>query len=228
MYQRDAFQQYFADVLGGKASSFNTYSSYLKRIDEVAPKGLDDFVEQQGTEAVREWAKTAAVGPFETYSSQARSILNSYLGFIEAGGESTASEPLLTEMQEVNSEATQAIFKLEKEMQAAVRRDLAGLEPGLVAIDGGAEVNVATGRIDILARDTNQKLVVIELKAGACPAGAIEQALGYSQALSDEKGEDSRAILIASSFSDRQRAAAKRTVGLQLRTYSFSMRYEAS
>jgi RecB family endonuclease NucS len=117
------------------------------------------------------------------------------------------------------------IFKLEREMQAAVRKQLSMLESGLSEADGGQEVAVATGRIDILARDQDGKLVVIELKAGACPPGALEQTLGYAEALAEERGEPVRAYLVAAEFSDRIRAAAKRVSDLQLRTYEFSLRF---
>jgi len=113
-------------------------------------------------------------------------------------------------------------------MHAAVRRQLSNIEPGLVENDGGSEVGVSTGYIDILARDAANKLVVIELKAGKCPAGAMEQALGYAQALSDVRNEPVRVLLIASEFSDRIKAAAKRTVDLQLLTYEFSLKFNQS
>lgn len=226
-WQRDSFRDYFIDVLGGKASSFNTYSSYLNRIDgEIG--GLDEKISQVGAQPVRDWAANCSTGPFETYQTQARSILNSYLGFIEAGGEAAASEPTVEQVDDEGASApeSQALFKLEKEMQQAVRADIGSLEQGLQIIDGGSEQAVSTGKIDILAKDANGQLVAIELKAGACPAGAMEQVLGYAQALADETGQEVRAVLIASSFSDRQRAAAKRTVGLKLRAYGIQMSYK--
>jgi hypothetical protein len=187
--------------------------------------GLDEKIEQLGVEGVRAWAKAQVEGPFETYGSHARSVLNSYLGFVQEGAESLASDPTVEEEDADTSAASGAYFKLEKEMQAAIRSQLQSLESGLVAVDDGVEVSTATGKIDILAKDQQGMLVAIELKAGLCPSGAIEQALGYAQALADERGENVRAILIANSFTDRQKAAAKRTVGLVLKTYSYQMSY---
>jgi RecB family endonuclease NucS len=117
------------------------------------------------------------------------------------------------------------MFKIEKEMQAAIRRDLGAIETALAAVDDGIEVTTATGRVDILARDATGILTAIELKAGPCPSGALEQVLGYAQALSDERNEEVRAILIAGSFNDRQKAASKRAVGLVLKTYTYQMSY---
>ena len=44
-------------------------------------------------------------------------------------------------------------LSLERDMQTALREEIAALEPGLVIIDDGAERAVTSGFIDILARD---------------------------------------------------------------------------
>jgi RecB family endonuclease NucS len=111
------------------------------------------------------------------------------------------------------------IFHYEHELKRTIRRQLDRVEPGLVAADGGRERVVATGKIDITARDTNGHFVVIELKAGPCPNGALEQVLAYSHDLEEETGTPCRAVLVASEFSDRIKAAAKRARELYLVTY---------
>jgi RecB family endonuclease NucS len=111
------------------------------------------------------------------------------------------------------------ILHYEKELKTLLRRQLYKVEPGLVAADDGREREVASGRIDITARDADGNFVVIELKAGPCPAGALEQVLGYSSDLEEETGTRCRAVLVASEFSLRQRSAAKRAHELHLVTY---------
>jgi RecB family endonuclease NucS len=115
--------------------------------------------------------------------------------------------------------STARIFHYERELKHALRQHLDRVEPGLVADDGGRERVVATGKIDITARDANGHYVVIELKAGPCPHGALEQVLAYSSDLEAETGTPCRAVLVASEFSDRIRAAAKRAHELYLVTY---------
>lgn len=88
-----------------------------------------------------------------------------------------------------------------------------------MAADDGREREVASGRIDITARDADGNFVVIELKAGPCPAGALEQVLGYSTDLEEETGTRCRAVLVASESSLRQRSAAKRARDMHLVTY---------
>jgi RecB family endonuclease NucS len=115
------------------------------------------------------------------------------------------------------------LFRYERELQDAIRRQLAMVEPGLVEADGGHERSVATGKIDIVARDQAGHFVVIELKAGPCPHGALEQVLAYSSDLEAETGTPCRAILVASQFSDRIRAAAKRARDVSLITYELQL-----
>lgn len=111
------------------------------------------------------------------------------------------------------------ILHYERELKRLVRAQLERVEAGLVEVDGGQEREVPTGRIDITARDANGHYVVIELKAGPCPAGALEQVLGYSADIEAETGTPCRAVLVASQFSDRLRAAAKRANECYLVTY---------
>ncbi len=222
-YKLAAFEQYFANVLGGKPTSFAKYRSFLNRTDQLAA-GLDDLIEKKGIEGTRAWAKSQVDNPFDKFPSDARSIVNSYLGFVLEGSELATITNIGTSQLE-DASPVGAVFKIEKEMQVAIRKDMAALEEGLSAVDDGIEVSTATGRVDILARDSTGMLTAIELKAGICPAGAIEQVLGYAQSLSEERGEPTRAILIASSFTDRQRAAAKRATGLKLRTYAYQLNY---
>lgn len=111
------------------------------------------------------------------------------------------------------------ITHYEKELKAILRQRLNQVEDGLIEADGGRERVVATGKIDITAVGKDGSFVVIELKAGPCPIGAIEQVLGYASDLETETGKTCRAVLVASEFSDRIRAAAKRTQDLRLINY---------
>ena len=111
------------------------------------------------------------------------------------------------------------VLNYEKELKRLLRAQIEKVEPGLVIDDGGREREVATGKIDITARDANGHFVVIELKVGPCPAGAMEQVLGYSADLEEETGTPCRAIVVAAEFTPRQRAAAKRVHEIYLVTY---------
>jgi RecB family endonuclease NucS len=114
------------------------------------------------------------------------------------------------------------IIHYEKELKALLRRQLECVEPRLVEADGGRERAVATGKIDITARDANGHYVGIELKVGPCPHGALEQVLAYTTDLEAETGQPCRAVLVASDFSARLRSAAKRAHGVDLVEYEVS------
>lgn len=227
MYRQSEFKAYFIGKIGAAPNTYNTYNSYLNRIDKFVG-GLDEKIAADGIDAVLAWSKTQSQGPFETYPSHARSVVKRYLQFVvEAQSPDDVDDEAEIAEEAASLVPTGVSFQVEKEMQAAVRKQLVALEQGLVVADNGSEMTVATGRIDIVARDAQGKLVAIELKAGACPSGALEQVLGYAQALEDESGEPVRAILIAASFPDRIRAAAKRATGVELKTYEFTLQFGA-
>jgi hypothetical protein len=220
MYQAAAFKNWFLRR-GYKGSTYNTHNSFLNRIDELVG-GLDERISADGIDGTLTWAKHATGGPFENYASQSRSVMNRYIEFlIDAQSPGTPGE----ENNSVEDETDPVVFRVEREMQAAVRKQLEFLEPGLREADGGLEMSVTTGKIDILAEDKDSNLVVIELKAGQCPNGAIEQVLGYAEAVSGDRQRPVRAYLVAAEFSERQLAAAKRVRDLELRTYEFSLKF---
>jgi hypothetical protein len=224
MYDRYGFRSYFLNEVGASSNSMNTYNSFLNRIDQ-AIGGLDEAIARDGPEAVATWATTTELETFATYRSHSRSVLKRYLQYrIDRASAEPGEEPGSEDDAEEILE-TDANFRVEREMQAQVRLQIGQIEPGLTVADGGAETTVATGRIDIVARDQNGRLVAIELKAGKCPTGALEQVLAYAHSLSEERGEAVRAMLIAGSFNDRLRAAAKRAVDVELKIYSYNLTF---
>lgn len=225
-FRSEDFRAHLA-AAGIAATTAASYRSYLGRIN-TALDGLDEAVAVRGATDVERWAETATVAPFDRPSrSDALSALRKYLSFLATVPEADASLEARAD-EPVDPVSSTAVFQVEREMPAAIRAQLDRLEPGLVAIDDGREVAVSTGRIDILARDAAGRHVVIELKAGRCPAGALEQALGYAQALREERDGVTavRVVLIAAEFSDRMRAAARAVGDVSLRTYQFSLQFQ--
>lgn len=117
-------------------------------------------------------------------------------------------------------------LSLERDMQAALRENIAGLEDGLQIIDEGAERAVNSGFIDILARDGSGTLVVIELKAGKTDARVIGQTLGYmGDILVEEDAMSVRGIVVAHEFDQRTRSAARAIPNLRLVRYAISFSF---
>ena len=111
------------------------------------------------------------------------------------------------------------IIGLERDLQAALRDRIEQLEVGLHITDGGDERSVASGFIDITAKDRDGKVVVIELKAGTARRDAIGQVLSYMGDVADEESAEVRGILVAGEFDDKACAAARVVPGLSLRRY---------
>ncbi len=123
---------------------------------------------------------------------------------------------------EADEEAAEggAPIGLERDMQAALRRNLDQLEPGLTEIDGGNERRVDAGFIDITAQDAAGSVVVIELKAGRATREAIGQILSYMGDVKlAEPTKEVRGVLIAADFDHRTKAAASMVPSIKLKAY---------
>lgn len=223
LHESSAFRDWFTANVSANAGTYQSYRAYLGRLDRACEEGLDAAFDTRGAGDLWNWACTTIQAPFDRDPSNLRSALKRYIEFRQVDASFVANA---VEGPDSTLPDQQTVFRLEQEMQAAVRRQLDALEPGLIAVDGGLEQAVTTGRIDILARDASGRFVVIELKAGRCPSSAIEQALGYAQAIHEEHDVPVRVILIAAEFSERTRAAAKRIVDFSLFTYQFSMKFD--
>ena len=118
------------------------------------------------------------------------------------------------------------VFALERDLQAALRDRLDQLEPGLHAIDDGAERPVPSGFIDITAEDAAGAIVVIELKAGRAGREAVGQIMSYMGDVSVEEADQRvRGILIAASFDHKAKAAARLIPSLELRAYTITFNF---
>ena len=131
--------------------------------------------------------------------------------------------------QAVDEESEQRLavtFGLERDMQQALRANIGQLEQGLTIKDGGHEYTTEAGRIDILAADSNDNPVVIELKAGMARPEAITQLLAYMGTVSIDSSEPVSGILIAGEFHPRVLQAARVLPNVRLMRYSFNFSFE--
>ena len=116
---------------------------------------------------------------------------------------------------------------LERDLQSALRRAIEQLEPGLEIIDDGAERSVASGFIDITARDARGAIVVVELKTGTARQGAVAQVLSYMGDIAEEEpGQTVRGLLVAGDFDKKARSAARVLPNHVLSLRSYRVRFE--
>lgn len=181
-------------------------------------------------------SKLAITGDFYSGLASARTHLNNYKRFLEeqdtkatvaaALQTAPASVGLSTPDDSYLAEPVEAVLSLERDLNAALRQNIAQLEPGLIIIDGGRERAVASGRIDILAQDDQGNRVVIELKAVKAPRDAVAQILAYMGDILSEYGGGVRGILIGPEFDPRAVSAARMVPMLELKRYAFQFSFE--
>lgn len=123
-------------------------------------------------------------------------------------------------------DSTEVTFRLERDLQSALRSDIGQLERGLSIIDGGTEYSTAAGRIDILSTDDKGRTVVIELKAGRAGPKVIAQTLAYMTTVAAEKGPPVRGIIVAGDFDERVILASRAVPNLELKRYAYQFRFD--
>jgi hypothetical protein len=221
-FRSEQFRQFY--IRQGSPNSANSYSSNLRKADQFCG-GLDEKIGEMGAADFVRWAEAQSSGPFEgANATNVRSAIRKYVAFTS---QNSPNDDASLELADEADSLSSAVFRYEQELQVAVRNQIGTLEAGLTIADGGNERVVPTGRIDVLARDRDGTLVIIELKAGLCPKGAIEQALGYAADIDAEEQGDRpcRVLLIAGDFSERMLNAAKRIEGLTLFRYSVALSF---
>ncbi|MBV8972893.1 MAG: DUF91 domain-containing protein [Sphingomonadaceae bacterium] len=164
-------------------------------------------------------AKVKISGDLYNTLASVRSAVGLYRRFLDGGSE-TPVPPSISPAPVAEQEPVERIG-LERDLQKSLRRDIAQLDPALTIIDDGVERSVASGFIDILARDASGANVVIELKAGRADRTAIGQLLSYMGDIADEEPEVLvRGILVAHDFDGKAKAAARVVPAIALRAYS--------
>ena len=85
------------------------------------------------------------------------------------------------------------LFGSERELSDLLMQDLQLIEPGLIPLQQESEVR--KGNIDILAEDSQKRLVVIEVKRRVAGLDAVTQLARYVKEVSQRKGRTVRGIL---------------------------------
>ena len=135
-----------------------------------------------------------------------------------------ADDTMESEIESEIEDSLEARVSLERDLHNYLVHHLSELEPGLKLYDNGVEYQTDAGRIDILATDSEGRLVVIEVKAGVANDRALGQILGYAGCLFSKEPENKniRGILVASSFDNRVIYASKQLPNLKLIKYKLA------
>jgi len=142
-------------------------------------------------------------------------------GLITIGNEKTLKSSELD-----NTTDTEFSLSLEKDLQSYLSSNLNEIEEDLELLDNGIEYKTPAGYIDLLAKDKDDNIVVMELKAGKGKDSVIGQILGYIGALSEEYNNNKiRGIIVASDFENRLYYATKPLQNLKLVKYSLNFSF---
>jgi len=127
--------------------------------------------------------------------------------------------------EEVEEEEEEFFISLERDLENYLANNLEILEKGLKLV--GRQVEVATGRVDLLAEDSEGNLVVIELKAREASDSSLTQLLAYISAIRErEKGRNVRGILVAHVFPEKVIYATRLMPYVKLKRYRVRFEFE--
>lgn len=124
-------------------------------------------------------------------------------------------------------------FAAENHLRDFLAKNPTCIEPGLTIYQdsgrNGVEFTFNGGRIDILARDGSNRLVVIELKLGRGRNKVVGQLLYYMGWVDNNLGNEARCrgIIIAKDIPDDLALAVQRVPDVKLFRYNFSFTVEA-
>lgn len=232
----EQFSRYLEGQNFAPASVAN-YRSLVRRVERLTGIDVDTAWEQGRLQdlmgrleytKVQERAGTPhplepVLEPIQTYKLFAllRSALRRYQDF-KQGVQATTDVAVEEGAPDLEQEGR--TFALERDLQSALRENIADLEPGLRVIDGGQETRVDAGLIDILAEDTNGAKVVIELKADTARPAVIAQILAYMSHYA-QNGDKVRGIIVAADFDTRVELASKAVPNLSCKRYTFKFSF---
>ena len=139
-------------------------------------------------------------------------------------------EDLIQDVEENEIETPiETTFTLERDLEEFLYRNLEQLEEGLKPHPEGIsrQYSIDVGRMDILAIDKNEDLVVIELKAGRAPEQVVSQILGYMAWVRENIAENKkvRGIIVANSFPTRVKYAVSEIPNLLLKEYTINFSF---
>ncbi|WP_050604225.1 endonuclease NucS domain-containing protein [Ruegeria sp. 6PALISEP08] len=229
---------------GYNENTCNTQMAHIRAIEKhygellplLSDGGLDKLVEDFTYSKEDERAgrpnpsKVDFSGRVYTRLQSLKGALRRYARFVSEGFDPELDEPTPRDPTEhaKSEQSEKQRFALERDMQAALRRNISALEIGLTIIDDGAERSVDSGFIDILCEDPSGQMVVIELKAGKTDSRVVGQILGYmGDLIAEDEPQAIRGVIVAHSFDKRTLAAARAIPNLRLVTYAIEFSFEA-
>lgn len=200
----------------------------FEELDAIVAGGLPNSAKQYGAW----WANNAASQPHSKFWLDAgRRASPDFKGkrtvfTLDASVDTSelAASVVGESTQQDLTEYVESSLTLERDLEDQIVSHLDLLEPGLTLVSRQESSEV--GRLDLLARDSEGRTVIVELKAGEAKDSSIGQIARYMGWYAQKEGMPPRAVLVASGFSEPVRYAAKAIPGLRLVTYRVQFTFE--
>jgi hypothetical protein len=192
----------------------SSYTSSVRRgylIELFAANGiLDEFLKESWPEGLTSWGQSRL--------RRWRAIKDRYQGFL-SGRQNTV---------DADESAAEDQFAAEADLRDFLAKNLDRVEEGLRLYEKddvrGVEFEIDDGRIDLLAVDKNDRLVVIELKVSRGRNKTLGQLLYYMGWVDAKLGRGPcRGIIIAREISEDLKLAVQWTTGVSLFSYTLSV-----
>jgi hypothetical protein len=214
-------------VIKGSEGSISTYplKQWLRENPDNLPVGMhpDDNTSHGLRNGLKKTGWRLQFTPTEVLVIQPDELGDtSYADELVEEKEDQYGESIEQDLEDVG----EITFGLERDLQTALRSNIAQLEPGLSIVDEGVERSTRAGRIDITSKDSQGNTVVIELKAGRASSDVIAQVLSYMSAVAESENNPVRGMIVAGDFNERVILAAKAVPNLSLVKYSFQFSFK--
>ncbi len=132
------------------------------------------------------------------------------------------------EMIPTEGKAPEAKPTILKNLRKNLRRDIAQLEPGLKLFqEEGLDSLMEATKIDILAKDVKDNLVVIKLRGDITQISTLSQILNSMASIKNELGERNiRGLIVAKDFDNEILLASRKVSNVSLVKYKVKFDFE--
>jgi len=121
------------------------------------------------------------------------------------------------------AELVETTISLERDIEDHLVHNLDAIEEGLSLV--GRQIKNDAGRMDIVAEDSSDQAVIIEIKVGEAKDSAIGQIARYIGWYAKTEGKPVRGILVAGNFPESIQYAAEAIPNLTLLSYKINFSF---
>jgi endonuclease len=141
-------------------------------------------------------------------------------------GEISQRQRDVLKVERIRQQAIEGRFSYEQELQLYLKENPERLEQGLILYPNGMEYWTRVGLIDLLCKDRDGNLVILELKVAGTSdqvSGQLQRYMGWITSNLASAGQKVRGIIVAQSISEKLYWATRRDADVELYEYRVVM-----